>query len=469
MKIKILTYLLLLIILGACTDPPEEKATVDKEQPNIVFVISDDQAYGDYSFMGHKQIQTPQIDKLAKESLTFTRGYASAPLCSPSLASIITGLYAHQHGITGNDPVVENYEGPKNYGRAVRETIFPPNSYPVKRSISYQKLKENFYKNKLITNTLSENGYRSFQSGKWWIGSAEEGGFDQGMTHGDYKRGGRHGDEGLKIGREGLQPITDFIDETTAANQPFFVWYAPFLPHAPHTPPKALEEKYLKIAPNPAVAKYWAMVEWFDQTIGDLLDHLEEKGLTENTIIVYTCDNGWIQSDVENRYAAKSKRAAYEGGIRTPIMFKYPKQIQPEMNIENVVNNVDIVPTVLSLLGLETGNLPGINVVDKNALTKRETTFAAAYNHDIVDVEEPTASLLYKIAVEKEWKLIVPNLEMIQKEATTEAEYYKGFYFRDIQLFNLQQDPAETTNLAAQHPAEVERLTAAINDWWQPN
>ena len=467
MTAKSLTYLFLLFVFGACTDYTK-KAITPTTKPNIIFIISDDQAYGDYGFMGHQQIQTPHIDKLAKESRTFTRGYASAPLCSPSLASMITGLYAYQHGITGNDPVVE-YEGPKSYGVVAKESVLPANSYPVQRNIAYEKLKANFYKNKLITQTLGENGYRSFQSGKWWLGSAEEAHFDKGMTHGDYTKGGRHGDEGLKIGREGLSPIYDFIEESTTLNQPFFVWYAPFLPHTPHNPPKALEEKYLKIAPNPAVAKYWAMVEWFDQTTGDLLNHLEEKGLDENTIIVYTCDNGWIQSDVVNRYAPKSKRAPHEGGIRTPIMFKYPKKIQPKINTDNLVSNVDIVPTILSLIGLDKGNLPGINVLDKRALDERKTIFAEAYNHDITNVNIPTASILYKIALEKDWKLIVPNPDMIQKEGTTEKEYHAGYYFKDLQLFNLTEDPAESKNVAAQNPVEVKRLTKAISDWWQPN
>ena len=468
MKVKMLAYLLFLIICGACTDQSKKETTPSKK-PNIIFIISDDQAYGDYSFMGHPQIQTPHIDKLAKASMTFTRGYASAPLCSPSLASIITGLYAYQHGITGNDPVIENYEGPKSYGRAKRETNFPPNSYPVLRDKSYQKLKENFYKNKLITQTLSENGYRSFQSGKWWVGSAEEAGFDEGMTHGDYKRGGRHGDEGLKIGREGLKPITDFIEATTAANDPFFVWYAPFLPHTPHTPPKALEEKYLKLTASPHIAKYWAMVEWFDQTTGELLNYLKDQGLEENTIIVYTCDNGWIQSDDSSRYAARSKRAPHEGGIRTPIMFKYPNKIDPKINKENLVSNVDIVPTILGLLGLEKGDLPGINVLDESALNERKTIFAEAYNHDITNVEVPTESILYKIAIEKDWKIILPNNEMVKQEATTEKEYYNGYYSKAPLLFNLLSDATETTNLATQNPAEVKRLTTAINDWWQPN
>ena len=468
MKIKNLTYLLLLIVFGACENQPKKEVTADKK-PNIIFIISDDQAYGDYSFMGHEQIQTPHIDKLAKESMTFTRGYASAPLCSPSLASIITGLYAYQHGITGNDPVIENYEGPKNYGRGKRESHFPANSYPVLRNTAYEKLKTNFYKNKLLTQTLSENGYRSFQSGKWWIGSAAEGGFDKGMTHGDYKRGGRHGDEGLKIGRAGIKPVTDFIEETTASNQPFFVWYAPFLPHAPHNPPKDLEEKYAKLTTSPYIARYWAMVEWFDQTTGDLLNFLKEKGLDENTIIVYTCDNGWIQSEGSTKYASRSKRAPHEAGIRTPIMFKYPKKIQPHIDTQNLVNNVDIVPTVLSLLGLEKGNLPGIDVLDESALSQQTITFAESYNHDITNVEVPTESILYKIAIEKDWKLVLPNKEMVQKEATTEKEEYVGYYSNKPQLFNLADDPTESTNLAAQNPAEVERLTKAINDWWQPN
>lgn len=468
MKLKLLFASLISISFYACENASKEEAP-SQQKPNIIFIISDDQAYGDYSFMGHEQIETPYIDQLAKESVTFTKGYATAPLCSPSLASIITGLYAHQHGITGNDPVIKAYEGPKSYGRAKQETDFPPNSYPVLRATAYQTLKANFYKNKLLTQTLAENGYRSFQSGKWWLGSAEEGGFDGGMTHGDYKRGGRHGDEGLKIGREGLKPVTDFIDQTTAANESFFLWYAPFLPHTPHNPPKELEEKYKKLTASPHIARYWAMVEWFDQTTGELLDYLKEKGLEENTIIVYTCDNGWIQSDDSPKYASRSKRAPHEGGIRTSIMFKYSEKIKPQMYTENLVSNVDIVPTVLNLLGLEKGNLPGIDVLDKAALKDRKTIFAASYNHDITNVEVPTESVLYKIAVERDWKLILPNSEMIQQAATTEKERYQGYYFDNVQLFNLTDDPAESTNLAAQHPEEVERLTAKINDWWQPN
>ncbi len=440
---------------------------LDPQKPNIIFIISDDQAYSDYSFMGHEHIETPHIDRLAAESLTFTKGYVTAPLCSPSLATMITGLYAFQHGVTGNDPVVE-YEGTKNRHEVLAMDTIPANSYPVQRDNAYKILSANYYKNTLITEPLSDLGYHSFQTGKWWVGSAQDAGFDKGMTHGDYTRGGRHGDEGLKIAREGLDPIYDFIDEAESLDKPFFIWYAPFLPHTPHNPPKALEEKYLKVAPSPFVARYWAMVEWFDQTTGELLNHLSASGLDDNTIIVYTCDNGWIQSIDSKAYAPRSKRSSYEGGIRTPLMIKYPGKIEPRMNRENLVSNIDIVPTILNMLGVDMGTLPGIDILNQSELDNRSEVFVESYNHDITNIDNPSESILYKVAVGKEWKLILPNTNMVKKEATTRQERYLGYYSKEPQLFNLIEDPSESNNVASQYPAEVKRLTDKINTWWQP-
>lgn len=461
--LNFLIFVLASLLFLGCRQPnkPSEK------KPNIIFIISDDQTYSDYGFMGHEHIETPNIDQLAKESLTFTRGYVTAPLCSPSLASILTGLYAQQHGITGNDPVVE-YEGSKSYGRTAPVEGYPENSYPAQRNKAYQQLSTNYYKNKLLTQTLKENGYRSFQTGKWWVGSATDAGFDEGMTHGDHRRGGRHGDEGLKIGREGMEPIYDFIEDTNTKDKPFFIWHAPFLPHTPHNPPKELEEKYLKVAPSPYIARYWAMVEWFDQTTGELLDYLKEKGLEENTIIVYTCDNGWIQSIDSKRYAPRSKRAPHEGGIRTPILFKYPGKIKPVMDKENLVSNIDLVPTILSMLEIENEDLPGIDVLNKNKLHERKVVFAEAYNHDIVNIDVPTESILYKIAIENKWKLMMPNKEMITKNATTRKDNIAGYYSNEIQLFDLEADPNEENNVAEINPAIVNRLSSEINNWWKP-
>ena len=166
---------------------------------------------------------------------------------------------------------------------------------------------------------LAAHGYESFQTGKWWEGNFSRGGFTAGMSD-----GGRHGDKGLVIGRDTMQPMYDFIDRSTAAGKPFFLWYAPMLPHTPHTPPQRLLSKYESVAPSPSIAKYWAMCEWFDETCGQLLDFVKQQGLADNTLVVFLADNGWIQDAAGNNYAAKSKQSQYDGGLRTPIILRLP-------------------------------------------------------------------------------------------------------------------------------------------------
>ena len=439
-----LFFLILLLSLSSlhCSN----KKTPQPTSPNILLIISDDQSWTDYSFLGHPHIETPRIDQLATESLTFTRGYVSAPLCRPSLASMASGLYPHQHGITGNDPsFVFSGEG-KRYR----------SEWSQQRKPLQDQMANNFYQHPNLQKLLGEQGYLSLQTGKWWEGSYKKGSFTHGMTHGDPARGGRHGDEGLKIGREGLQTIFDFIDTAQTADQPFFIWYAPFLPHAPHTPPKELEEKYLTKAPTPAVARYWAMCEWFDQSVGELLDHLEEKSLSEETLVVYVCDNGWIQEpDKPNRYAPRSKRSPYEMGIRTPIMYKWPGKITPKMDTTTLASSTDIVPTVLEACGFTSPEfMAGINVLDPMVLEKRSYIFSEAYEHDVQDVNNPTQSLQYRIAINHPWKLLIPD--------------DKNMPDAEIELFNIVEDPHELHNLTKEHPDRVAEMQKVLDEWWKP-
>ena len=429
-------------LLFSCTQQKER--AIKPHSPNILLIISDDQAWSDYSFMGHEHIETPNIDQLAASSLTFTRGYVSAPLCSPSLATIITGLYPHQHGITGNDPRF-TFDG-KKYQKP----------WMVERQSIYRPAIQRFNQLPLLTKRLAKLNYRSLQTGKWWMGSWLDGHFSQGMTHGDPTRKGRHGDAGLTIGREGLQNIYDFIDSTSAHEQPFFVWYAPFLPHSPHTPPADLEAKYIDQAPTPAIAKYWAMCEWFDQTCGNLLQFLEDRQLTEETLVIYVCDNGWIQKpDQVNRYAPRSKQSPYEGGIRTPLLFKWPGKIMPQLDTQTLVSSIDIVPTILGACGLPVDpQLPGINVLDDQTLQNRTTIFAEDFDHDIHDLNEPSRSLQHRIAIHGPWKYILPDTTNVP-DAHPE-------------LYHLLNDPSEQQNQINQFPNEAQKLQKAINVWWQP-
>jgi len=427
----------ILISCGKGTKKETESISNEAQnQPNIVFILSDDQSWTDYSFMDDKNIETPRIDQFAKESLTFTRGYVPTPLCSPSLASIITGLYPKDHGVLGNDKVYERVKGNRKESQK-------------NRAEAYKPVISAFEKQTTLPDMLKAKGYLSFQTGKWWHGNHKIGGFDYGMTHGDPKRGGRHGDFGLTIGRKGLDTINSYVDVALKEKKPFFLWYAPFLPHRPHNPPARLFEKYKKKTDSEHLAKYWAMIEWFDETCGELFDLIEDKGLTENTLFVYVCDNGWKQDPTKSGYMKVSKRAPYDLGIRTPIMYKWAGKITPKMNTETITSSIDMVPTVLDILEIEKPKkLPGINVLDEKALNERKGIFGEVYAHDFDTIEN---SMFYNMAIFPPYKIIVPDPVRKKDEV--------------IQLFNIDEDPLEKNNIAESNPLKVKELQEKIKNF----
>lgn len=407
------------------------------ERPNIVLIISDDHAWTDYGFMGHPQIRTPHLDRLAGESLTFRRGYVTSSLCCPSLASIITGLYPHQHKVTSNDP-------PLPEGRA-RRGFQQSAEFAAGREVMNRHLEAV----PTLPRMLAALGYRSFQSGKWWQGEFRRGGFTHGMT-----RGQRHGDEGLDIGRKTMQPIYDFIDASQAAGDPFFVWYAPMMPHDPHTPPERLLAKYRNQAPSEHVAKYWAMVAWFDETVGSLLAHLDQRKLSEKTIVVYVADNGWIQNVDGPRYAPKSKQSQYDGGLRTPIMIRWPGHVAPSMSDE-LATSLDIVPTLIAAVGEKPSpQMQGINLLDAQAVKNRRAIYGECFTHNAVDLNHPAANLRWRWIIDEHWKLIVPDP--------------KNEPGAPIELYDLATDPHEEKNLAVTDPQRVAGLEKSLAAWWNP-
>jgi len=390
--------------------------------PNVVFIVSDDQHFGDYGFMGHEHVQTPNLDALAQRSRVYRRGYVTTSLCCPSLASMITGQYPRHTGITGNLPG-QNRPEFGGQQRAYIEMMREAGPLPA---------------------LLAEHGYLSFQSGKWWCGGYSVGGFTHGMTHGDGARGGRHGDVGLAIGRQGLQPIADFLDLAAEEEQPFFLWYAPFLPHTPHNPPQRLFEKYRRLNDSPHVARYWAMCEWFDESCGQLLAMLEDKGVADNTIILYVCDNGWINRPDRQAYAPRSKRSPYEGGLRTPIMVCWPGVVEPGEG-EGIATNLDLVPTVLAACDIAIPErVDGVDLLDP-ANQGRDAFSGAVYSHDAVDVHTPEANLEYRWRIDGRWKLILPNTAR--------------FPDRSTELYDILADPGERHEVSARHPDVVAAMT----------
>ena len=441
-------------IIGICLATGMQADCGAQRQPNVLLILSDDQGWMDYSCMGHPVIQTPHLDRLAARSAMFRRGYTPTPLCRPSLMSMITGLYPHQHGVTGNDPKPDKSLTNTEYA-ALREQLISC----IDRQPTIPKM-------------LANHGYLSMQAGKWWEGNFARGGFTHGMTRGFPNPGGRHGDDGLRIGRNGMQPVFDFIAESKQAHKPFFLWYAPMLPHTPHDPPERLLSKYLSEDRPVALAKYYAMCEFFDETCGQLLNHLEAENLSDDTLVMYVTDNGWIQATPEMQlgkawdgsFAPRSKQTPYEGGIRTPIMVSWPGKIAPA-EYPDLCSTLDIMPTVLAAVGADAiPDLPGRNLltlIQKGKPLDRDSLCGESYSHDIAVLGNHEVSLQYRWCIEGKWKLILSYDCPEDRYAFVHA-----VNDRTPQLFDLAADPHEKQNLAIEHPELVRKLSAELQTTW---
>ncbi|MFM8360160.1 MAG: sulfatase, partial [Verrucomicrobiota bacterium] len=165
-------------------------------------------------------------------------------------------------------------------------------------------------------------------------------------------------------------------------------------------------------------------------------------------------DNGWIQSPDNPRYAPRSKQSPYDGGLRTPILLRWPGHVPPA-RIDTPVSSVDLMPTLLQAAGLRPPDgLPGINLLDDRAVKRRRAVTGACFTHDAVDLDQPARSLRWRWIVEGDWKLIVPHPDQEPGAAP--------------ELYRVAADPPETRNRAADEPARVRRLTRQLDRWWEP-
>jgi uncharacterized sulfatase len=226
------------------------------------------------------------------------------------------------------------------------------------------------------------------------------------------------------------------------------------MPHDPHTPPKRLLDLYRDKAPSIHIARYWAMVAWFDESIGQLMEILKSSGTDRNTIVAYVADNGWIQSPDNPRYAPRSKQSPYDGGLRTPIMIRWPDHIAPAQP-DVPVSSIDLAPTLLSCAGFpKPDSMQGLDLRDSAALAARHGVFGACFTHNSMDLNRPAASLRWRWAIDDRWKLLIPGPN--EPDAP-------------VELFDIIADPSESKNLAPDQPETAARLRARINTWWDGN
>ncbi|RLT11895.1 MAG: sulfatase [Planctomycetota bacterium] len=443
---RLLATTALALWLGAsCTraQAPDQVAKPVKKRPNIVLIVADDQAWTDFGFMGHKMVQTPAIDALAAKSASFVNGYVPTSLCRASLATLLTGQYAHQHCICFNDP-------PKTLERTAAHPF-------IARSPALPRI-------------LASVGYRSFQTGKFWEGHYANAGFTDGMTV-----KGRHGDTGLTIGRDTMAPIADFLDQS--AGQPFFLWYAPMLPHTPHNPPAIYVKAFAEKGLDPKTQAYYATIRWFDDSVAALMKLLSDRHLDDNTAIVFLVDNGWAVPLAGERmaYAVKSKNSPFDGGLRTPLLIHWPGHTKSGMR-QDLVSSIDVVPTLLDIAGLNYAarGLPGLSLLNASSVKtekiQRDTIFGELFLHTASQLGQPKIDMTYRWVRRGDWKLILPTPLAVSASKLEKGGDPQNLVINPTDgpfLYNLRDDPTEQKNLAAD-PAQSDRLqslTQALDQW----
>lgn len=448
-------------------------------KPNIVMIISDDQTWRDFGFMGHPHVQTPHLDALAKNSALFENGYLPSSVCRPSLVTLLTGLYPHEHGVTYN-------HGPPGYREFYNmESVA---EYEEERAKAF--LRESI---PTLPRALQKADYRSFQTGKFWEGPYHRAGFTHGMTlykpvpgqdfggNGKLKNGQLvpqgNGDWGLKIGREGMGPIYDFIDHGKQSKKPWMVWYAPYLPHQPHDSPEKYRAPYRNM---PGVQEnqipYYASITHFDETVGELVEYLKTNQLFDNTLIVFVADNGWSPSDkkmkhkngtVDYNYNKTSKRAPFDEGVRSPIFFHWPEKIKAQ-RFSELISSIDIVPTLLDIneLHADKMNMSGRSLwpVLKGTAqpTPNRAVFGEIYPGDSNTLYQPHKEIAYRWVRHGDYKLIVPHFH------GKEIAWHD--YIRKPVLYHVTKDPNEQHDLIdLPESKEIhERLLVLLDSWWKP-
>lgn len=381
--------------------------------------------------MGHPLVETPNIDALAKSSAVFPNGYVPTSLCRASLATLLTGKYAYQHRICFNDP---------------------PIGIPQSFTESFLRMQTP------VPEHLARQGYVSFQTGKFWEGAFQNGGFTEGMTKGE-----RHGDAGLVIGRETMQPIDDFIARNK--QDPMFIWYAPFLPHMPHDASEKYREKYENVGLAEPEIAYYANITWFDDTVGQLVELLSSHGVLDNTLIFFVVDNGYtvrMETPSYDRqgnmvdYGPRGKNSPYENGVRTPIFLHWPQKIKPAVYTD-LVSTIDFVPSALAAAGTSKhSDLMGLNLLDRalgGPELQRDAVFGDLYLHTAATLDDPKVNVTHRWARKNDWKLIINHIDGGR-----------------IELFNLKDDPQEANNLAYQPAFEsvIEDIRNDMDRWWDP-
>jgi arylsulfatase A-like enzyme len=451
-----------LLALTAC----QEKKNDTNEKPNILFIIADDLGYHDLSCMGSNYYETPNIDRIANEGMVFTDGYANCQVSSPSRASIMSGKFTARHGIT-------DWIGART-GEEWRKTgrfnkLLPP-EYVHHLPHEYISLPE----------ALKEEGYKTFFAGKWHIGGEgsypEDHGFD--VNIGGYHSGGpraggyyspfnnpkmedEENEKGMSLPVKLAKETSRFIEANKDTS--FFAFLSFYAVHAPIQTTKEKWAKYRQKAEDMGIAEsgykmghslpirqvqdnpiYAGLVETMDDAVGNVLKTLDDMGLSDNTIVIFTSDNGGVSAGdnfaTANLPLRGGKGYQFEGGIREPFFIKIPwMDIAGEKSNVPVIGS-DFYPTLLELIGAElrpeehSDGVSFVPVLEGKTIAERPLIWH--YPHYGNQGGEPSSIIRLG-----KWKLI---------------HYYEDGH---EELYNLEDDRRETTDVAGDNPELTKKLS----------
>lgn len=408
------------------------------DRPNVVLILMDDMGWRDVGFAGNKFVETPNIDRLAREGMQFSQAYASAPNCAPTRACLMSGQYTPRHGVfTVIDP---------------RHDPGQPH-HKVLSAKSNESLDGNVV---TIAELLQSNGYATACFGMWNLGRGRSGpstptgqGFD--LFREPRALGFQKDAYFDSSGRYCSDVLTDeaikFIEHNQA--RPFFVYLAPHDVHAPLEPKPELLTKYQakarKLRISDAEVQQAAAVDAIDTNVGRILTRLKELNLDENTMIIFTSDNGGTPQFVAPLNG--SKGALYEGGIRVPAVVWWKGISKRGRSFDEPVLSMDFYPTIAELTGVRLPAGQAIDGISLLPVLKGESDSlkrSAVFWHFPCYIGRGEPSSAIRMG---DWKLI------------------EKFQDQSFELYHLSVDPGEQRNLATTQPAQLSRLRDALRSW----
>jgi len=441
------TFLLICIALVSVST-----SVAAAEKPNIVLIFIDDLGWKDIGCYGNDFVETPRIDQLAAEGLRFTDFYAAGAVCSPTRCAVQSGQNQARIGITAHIP---------GHWRPFERVIVPQTTMALPLDTV------------TVAESLKKAGYQTGYIGKWHLGSGPQ--FQPDRQGYDFSAviGGPHLPGKYRSQRKDLKPKpgqyrTDFEADLSVKfiednkDKPFFLMLSPFAVHIPLGAMSEKVEKYKKKAaetgrklPNPI---YAAMIEHCDEMVGRVVDAVEAQGLTEKTMIVFTSDNGGLyrrydymphaDDNVADLAPLKGEKGSlHEGGVRVPLIIKYPPMTKPGTTSSEPTISYDFYPTFVELAG---GKLPENQTIDGASLLpllskpkEKLQRSAIHFHYPHYHHDRPASSIR-----EREWKLI---------------EYLDDT--GEVELYHIASDIGETKNLAKEKQGRVGDLKKKLNNW----